>query len=336
MYIICPFSLLGKLQIEAGGNNIEASDAGDVIDVLFPDTNRYYEVDKNGKITGPNEVVNDENAGDITKGGRCDGSEEKPYEISCIEDLVAFSNLVNGSGIKLKNGQKIEITKADSFGEKYVILTRSLNFKSKYSYKDSKRVEFGDINNDGVVENLLVELTKEDENCTGFTPIGITGERYEGFDWATFDGKNNEIKNIYINTPENAGLFGGTFQSTIKNITVSGSITSIQKSAGGIVADGVASSLYNCHNLAAVSGNGFTGGIGGRVWNPVINSIVENCSNSGEISSKSMAAGIIGDSSGEIKSCYNTGKVSGASYTGGIVGESQNKLIITKKIQKMV
>lgn len=55
------------LQEEAGGNNVEASDAGDVIDVLFPDTNRYYEVDKNGNITGPNEVVNDENAGDITK-----------------------------------------------------------------------------------------------------------------------------------------------------------------------------------------------------------------------------------------------------------------------------
>jgi Type II secretory pathway, pseudopilin PulG len=38
------------LQEEAGGNNVEASDAGDVIDVLFPDTNRYYEVDKNGKL----------------------------------------------------------------------------------------------------------------------------------------------------------------------------------------------------------------------------------------------------------------------------------------------
>lgn len=86
------------LQEEAGGNNVEASDAGDVIDVLFPDTNRYYEVDKNGNITGPNEVVNDENAGDITKGGRCDGSEEKPYEICCIEDLVMLANRTNGKG----------------------------------------------------------------------------------------------------------------------------------------------------------------------------------------------------------------------------------------------
>ena len=86
------------LQEEAGGNNVEASDAGDIIDVCFPDTNRYYEVDKNGKITGPNEVVNDENAGDITKGGSCDGSEEKPYKITCIEDLVILSNITNGKG----------------------------------------------------------------------------------------------------------------------------------------------------------------------------------------------------------------------------------------------
>ena len=134
------------LQEEAGGNNVEASDAGDTIDVFFPDTNRYYEVDKNGNITGPNEVVNDENAGDITKGGKCDGSEEKPYEISCIEDLVAFSNIVNGIGIKLNNGQAVTIAKNDTFQNKYVILTRNLNFKSKYSYEDSTRTDFGDIN----------------------------------------------------------------------------------------------------------------------------------------------------------------------------------------------
>ena len=68
-------------------------------------------------------------AGDITKGGRCDGSEEKPYEISCIEDLVVLSNITNGKGIKLKNGQAVAITKTDAFQNKNVILTRNLNFK---------------------------------------------------------------------------------------------------------------------------------------------------------------------------------------------------------------
>ena len=89
------------LKDEAGKTAIDVSDAGDTIEVLFTDSNRYYEIDQDGNVSKPQKVVKDEFAGDITKGGRCDGSEEKPYEISCIEDLVVFSNMSNGKGIKL-------------------------------------------------------------------------------------------------------------------------------------------------------------------------------------------------------------------------------------------
>ena len=46
------------------------------IEVLFTDSNRYYEIDEDGNVSEPQEVVKDQYAGDITKGGRCDGSEE--------------------------------------------------------------------------------------------------------------------------------------------------------------------------------------------------------------------------------------------------------------------
>ena len=62
------------LKDEAGTNPTEVSDAGDVIEVLFTDSNRYYEVDKDGNVSEPQELVRDENAGDITKGGSCDGN----------------------------------------------------------------------------------------------------------------------------------------------------------------------------------------------------------------------------------------------------------------------
>ena len=93
------------LKDEAGKMSTDVSNAGDTIEVLFTDSNRYYEIDQDGNVSEPQEVVKDEYAGDITKGGRCDGSKENPYEISCIEDLVVLSNMTNGTGIKLEKGQ---------------------------------------------------------------------------------------------------------------------------------------------------------------------------------------------------------------------------------------
>ena len=148
------------LKDEAGKMSTDVSDAGDTIEVLFTESNRYYEIDQDGNVSEPQEVQKDENAGDITKGGRCDGSEEKPYEINCIEDLVAFSNISNGTGIKLENGQAVTITRADTFQNKNVILTRNLNFKSKYSYENSERTDFGNLNNNDTDGNsLITEMT---------------------------------------------------------------------------------------------------------------------------------------------------------------------------------
>ncbi len=224
------------LDDETGEGKTEVSNAGDVLEIMFINSNRYYEVDKDGNVSEPQEVVKDECAGDITKGGRCDGSEEKPYEISCIEDLVVLSNMTNGTGIKFESGELVKLTKVDQFEGKYVILTKNLNFKSKYSYDDSTRTDFGDLNENGTIEDIQTELTKTDENCIGFSSMG----RFKG----NFNGRSHIIQNIYT---KKSGLFSYIENSEIINLGISGQINSAGY-AGGIVRYAKSSIIEDCYN----------------------------------------------------------------------------------------
>ena len=225
-----------KLNVNAGNGITEVMDSGDALVIKFIKKNRYYEIDNNGNIEGPKKLIKDDNAGDLSKGGTVDGSEEKPFEINCIEDLVTFSIMVNGGNTELG------IT-STNFSGKYVILMRTLDFKSIFSYNDYTTTKYGDLNTDGIVENIKTELTKTEEGCIGFKPIG-KDTFYGGFA-GTFDGRNNEIKNLYEKNEINGvylGLFGSIHDSTIMNLTVggkieiTGNVTAYTCGAGGIVA----------------------------------------------------------------------------------------------------
>ena len=262
------------LKEEAGKMPTEVSDAMGTIEVLFTDSNRYYEIDEDGNVSEPQEVVKDENAGDITKGGRCDGSEEKPYEISCIEDLVVLSNMTNGKGIKLENGKAVTITSKNVFTNKYIILTKNLNFNSKYSYNDSTRTDFGNLNNDDTDGNsLITEMT----TGTGFIPIAD----YAG----NFDGREHTIANIYINALEGdktskALIKNATKNASIINLCVTGTVKS-EWQAAGIVAYGVNNGeikIINCINKANITGKNMVGGIAASYMK-----IIENCKNYGSV-----------------------------------------------------
>ena len=348
------------LKDEAGKISTDVSNAGDTIEVLFKESNRYYEIDQDGNVSEPQEVVKDEYAGDITKGGRCDGSEEKPYEINCIEDLVVFSNMTNGTGIKLESGQPITITETNSFKNKNIILTRSLNFKSKYSYIDSTRTDFGDINGDDTDGNsLITEMT----TGNGFVPIGYKhGAAFCG----RLNGNKKTISNIMINNNERSsqnggeGLFGvTTYDSKIINLTVGGDIDGGGQRTGGIVGFIQNNAqIINCKNKCNIKSKGSVGGITGDIAGAsavIINSgnignleIIEsddsydsvggiagfsmshiiNCYNSGNVRNNGKgvykgAGGIIGNSGhsiADIYNCYNSGKATGEYSEGAIVG----------------
>ena len=317
------------LKDEAGKMSTDVSNAGDTIEVLFTDSNRYYEIDQDGNVSEPQEVVKDEYAGDITKGGRCDGSKENPYEISCIEDLVVLSNMTNGTGIKLEKGQTVTITTKDFFTNKNIILTKNLNFKSKYSYADSERTDFGNINGDDTDGNsLITEMT----TVTGFVPIGYTPSAFGGL----FDGKNNTIYNLYINNfgeEENRGLFGRiSGKSCISNLTVTGKINSNWHAAGivGGAINAEETKIANCINKVDITAYNMAGGISAS-WIQTI----KNCKNYGtiEITGNAYAyggaGGIVGvanagNITASIEDCINYGKIKGKYNLGGIVGTSYN------------
>lgn len=210
-------------------------DANDII-VKFNKSERYYEIDNVGNIEGPKLLQIDEYAGDITKGGAYDGSLDKPFKISCIEDLVAFSIMTNG-------GNKSLGLTSNQFEGQYVELTKTLDFKSRFSYSDCTTTVYGDINKDGIVEDIRTELTKTEDGCIGFNRAGtFRGE---------FNGNGEEIRNIYMNTMstnKDAALFSQLDSGTIKNMGLTGEIYAGAYAAAFVENVSGQSKIINCYN----------------------------------------------------------------------------------------
>ena len=293
---------------------------------------------KDGKLTEENQVkqVTDTTPGELAG----NGTEEDPYLVQSIEDLVAFSNNVN-------NGT--------SYEGKYVNLERTLDFKSEKSYVNPS--------------NMNALITE-----SGFTPIGGKNLKFEyssgtaeafgegsfigNFFKGTFNGNGNYIKNLYVNGMSDetsdesncycyvAGLFGVN-AGTIKNLNVTGEVTgrmtsskSIEETtfgvggiAGGNVDNGT---IENCSNYATIKANvsaichaGAAGITAGNYY-----SNVSNCRNYGSVTMMSddsgdyyyacglggIVAGSYGNSNVIGCSNYGTIKNEGARWVGGIGG----------------
>ena len=137
-----------------------------------------------------------------------DGTEDSPYRISSIEDLVTFSNEVNSG---------------NSYSGKVLVLNNNLDFTSNSSYVNPNTTEFGDINEDSTVSPLKVELT----TGKGFKPIGSFEDINYSFA-GTLDGQGYYIKGYNMEVPEdsfseNSSIFGLN-TGTIKNLDI-GDIT---------------------------------------------------------------------------------------------------------------
>ena len=134
-----------ELDTIEGLNQVQViKDGKDSYIVTFNNTNRNYKVDSDKNIEGPVdiEIIEDSYAGDITKNGTLDGV-SNPYQITCIEDLVAFSKM----------------SATNNFENKKIKLKRNLDFESELSYADWERTDYGDVNRDGNIDILMTELT---------------------------------------------------------------------------------------------------------------------------------------------------------------------------------
>ena len=301
--------LQAQLDKETGEGKTDATDIENEFEVLFIDTNRYYTVDKDGNVGEVQEYIEDKYPGDITvgkDGETLDGQTEKTaYQIWCIEDLVEWT----------QNYSK--------YASSCIKLCTTLNFKSKLSYADSERRDYGDLNgNDNDGNTLMNEMT----TGTGFRPIL--------YFYGTLDGKFNneyhEIKNIYINKEGTAGfIIAGNSSTVIKNLSISGEICSTNRAAGIISGDNVSRgmTIINCKNYANIKGKIMVGGICAWANNNVS---VQDCENYGKIYIESVdyqyggAGGIIAYGSGTIQDCYNAGEIYGNYICGGIVGTGES------------
>ena len=312
------------LQNELKKNNYELIPLREGKSYLIIVENVQYKVNEDGSVgdrvaIGKAEI---ENVGDLSKGGQYDGTtEETAYRITCIEDLVEWTNNYN------------------KYASKYIALENTIDFENVLDYNNYK-AKTTDINKNGEIEPLITELTAG----TGFKPIASFA--------GTFDGQGNEIRNIYENTTDSAGLFASSGTAKIKNLGITGEITTTGNAggisgtgssvtlencynkckiitsgtiAGGLIGNGGTNSknkIYNCYNLGHVESTNFTGGLVGYNHGDASSYFIYNSFNQGEVRSDGYSGGIIGRSNGTLKyiiNCCNFGKIYG-SYPGGLVG----------------
>lgn len=186
-----------------------------------------------------------------------------------------------------------------------------------------------------------------------WVPIGNSNNKYQG----TFDGNNKTITNLYINASQlNVGLFGCTYEGTIKNLTFEyanvtntnnyvgvlvgkafwGStlqnikISNTCQIKGGNYTGGIAGYLdgnaYNCVNCATVQGIKYIGGLCGFYSISRTGNSMTACANYGNVTASSLGVGgLVGYfDSGTIQDCANYGGVKGTERVAGMAGSVNN------------
>ena len=283
----------------------EIVDSDNLIYIIYPEYSFEVDIDSGEVKETEIEKVEDDTPWELAG----NGTEEDPYLIESIEDLVAFSNSVN-------NG--------NTYSSKYVKLTTDLDFNLPFSY-DNPKTKVSEKTNRIIEEDSNgTELKEFLISGTGFNPIGNESKAFRG----NFDGNGKEIKNIYINRPEEdyVALFG-KFENnyaTIEKIGITGSIIGNEYVGGIVGSSGYNSKVNFCYNTAVIIGDKYVGGIEGEGSSNFINNY-----NLGNIKGNEYIGGICGYKKGDSKYCYNSGNISSVLDTGneigGIYGYNQNE-----------
>ena len=149
-------------------------------------------------------------------------------------------------------------------------------------------------------------------------PIGNSNKKYQG----TFDGNNKTITNLYINAEQKyMGLFGYTYQSTIKNLTIDNAkVTNTKAYTGFLVGEAKNGSTFQNIKISEtcqMKGYMDTGGIAGELQGNA-----SNCVNYGNVTATYRnVGGLVGYfTSGTIQDCANYGDVKGPECVAGMAG----------------
>jgi len=181
-----------------------------------------------------------------------------------------------------------------------------------------------DLNFDTNLDGQINEQDTYWNDGLGWLPLGEDASKENISFRATFDGHGYKILNLHINRPEsgNIGLFGYVQYGDIRNIGLTGSLTSILgKSAVGAVAGKFdLSTLTESYSSAYIEGSGYyVGGLIGRLKSASIaasyfsGTVLSSSTGTGGL------AGLLSDS--HIAASFSTGNVTGRYSVGGLVGQ---------------
>jgi len=150
----------------------------------------------------------------------------------------------------------------------------------------------------------------------GWEPIGgYFSYIFQG----TFDGQGYEIRDLFINRPDElcVGLFsivdeGGVIENVgVVNTTVTG-----RALVGGLVG-GNAGTVSNSYSGSSVTGEECVGSlVGANEWVGT----VSNSYSTGSVTGEWRVGGLVGDNRGTVSNSYSTSSVTGNSGIGGLVG----------------
>ena len=240
--------------------------------------------------------IKDENPGVICGSGKNeDYDKQEECHIKSVEDLVAFSYLVNSG---------------KTFEGKTVYLDKDLditNYAKEKSYVDPDKKALYDINGDREITSLKDEMTTD----KGFQPIG-TNEKEKNFK-GKFEGNAYTISNLMINRPNevNVGLFG----------YVSGENSNNPTTIVGL----------NIKNIN-VKGNSNVGGVAGYLFtNAKINEIAID----GNIEATgSQVGGLVGNcfSYGAVQGIVESGTIKGENNVYGSGNKISTAYVNSKKV----
>jgi len=153
----------------------------------------------------------------------------------------------------------------------------------------------------------------------GWQPIGPfnPARPFEGFT-GTFDGQGYEIRDLFINRPDesNVGLFGWVGEGgVIKNLGVMNATVTGEYGVGGLVGGqvyGIVSNSYFSGSVTGMVGVGGLAGLNGKV--------VSNSYSSANVTGGAEVGGLVGLNTDTVSNSYSTGSVTGDEHVGGLVG----------------
>lgn len=200
------------------------------------------------------EATDDEGGYGVLDGS---GTEDDPYEIGSIEDLVQFG---------------IDVDDRNTYSNQYVELGGSLDFNYDGSYGDPTTTVYGDLNDNGIVEELQVELTTGD----GFNPIGGGNNRYfQGF----FSGGGYTIKNLTVtnSVSSDSALFGEMRYGRLESIVLEDININGDGSTSAFVSSAIGGEINNIEiKNGTITSEGVSSGFVGTAVNTSFNNITTN------------------------------------------------------------